>query len=260
MICAPVASARAVTSSPPTTSDSLLASARSMPSVSATIVGPEAGRADDRVEHEVGVRARRPARRGPRARRAPRPRSTPPPRAPRRRGPTARSGARRGRAPARPAARARCPRTGRRSRTRRRSTSSACVPIEPVEPEDEEPLHRRPIVATTSLRARMNRRAAAGAAGARTTARRVPARRAPARYQSRRAVEQVVGDQRDRAARSRGRGTRGRRSAAGWRTRSRRAVALVEAQPVRGASARSGRPSTRAVASSVAKYRLRWKS
>ena len=40
MICAPVASARAVTSSPPTTSDSLLASARSMPSVSATMVGP----------------------------------------------------------------------------------------------------------------------------------------------------------------------------------------------------------------------------
>ncbi len=37
---APVASARAVTSSPPTTSDSLLASARSIPSVSATIVGP----------------------------------------------------------------------------------------------------------------------------------------------------------------------------------------------------------------------------
>ena len=47
MICAPVASASAVTSSPPTTSDSLLASARSMPSVSATIVGPEAGGADD---------------------------------------------------------------------------------------------------------------------------------------------------------------------------------------------------------------------
>ena len=37
---APVASASAVTSSPPTTSDSLLASATSIPSVSATIVGP----------------------------------------------------------------------------------------------------------------------------------------------------------------------------------------------------------------------------
>ena len=44
-----------VTSSPPTTSDSLLASATSMPSVSATIVGPRPGRADDRVEHEVGA-------------------------------------------------------------------------------------------------------------------------------------------------------------------------------------------------------------
>ena len=53
--CAPVASHSAITSSPPTTSDSLLASATSMPSVSATIVGPEAGGADDRVEHEVGA-------------------------------------------------------------------------------------------------------------------------------------------------------------------------------------------------------------
>ena len=40
MSCAPVASESAITSSPPTTSDSLLASATSIPSVSATIVGP----------------------------------------------------------------------------------------------------------------------------------------------------------------------------------------------------------------------------
>ena len=40
MILAPVASASAVTSSPPITRLSLLARARSMPSVSATIVGP----------------------------------------------------------------------------------------------------------------------------------------------------------------------------------------------------------------------------
>src|SRR3954447_21781887 len=38
--CAPVASASGITRSPPTTSDSLLASATSMPSVSATTVGP----------------------------------------------------------------------------------------------------------------------------------------------------------------------------------------------------------------------------
>ena len=38
--CAPVASARAITSSPPTTSDSLLASARSIPSPSVATVGP----------------------------------------------------------------------------------------------------------------------------------------------------------------------------------------------------------------------------
>ena len=40
MICAPVASASAITSSPPTTRLSLLASARSMPSPSAATVGP----------------------------------------------------------------------------------------------------------------------------------------------------------------------------------------------------------------------------
>ncbi len=39
MIAAPVASASAVTSSPPTTSDSLLASARSIPSAKAATVG-----------------------------------------------------------------------------------------------------------------------------------------------------------------------------------------------------------------------------
>ena len=39
MIAAPVACASAVTSSPPTTSDSLLASARSIPSASAATVG-----------------------------------------------------------------------------------------------------------------------------------------------------------------------------------------------------------------------------
>ena len=44
-----------VTSSPPTTRLSLLASARSMPSPSVAIVGPEPGRADQRVQHEVAV-------------------------------------------------------------------------------------------------------------------------------------------------------------------------------------------------------------
>ena len=55
MIRAPVASASCMTSSPPTTSDSLLASARSMPSPSVATVGPEAGGADERVEDEVGA-------------------------------------------------------------------------------------------------------------------------------------------------------------------------------------------------------------
>ena len=79
----------------------------------------EPGRADDRVQHEVGVRARDELDQALGPARAPRRRSTPRPRARPRRGPTARSGARRARAPARSAARARCRRTGRRSRTRR---------------------------------------------------------------------------------------------------------------------------------------------
>ena len=53
-IRAPVASASWVTSSPPTTSDSLLARARSIPSPSVATVGPEARGADERVEDEVG--------------------------------------------------------------------------------------------------------------------------------------------------------------------------------------------------------------
>ena len=66
MICAPVASASAMTSSPPTTSDSLLASARSIPSPSVGDRRPEPGRADERVEHEVGAGLERRAARAPR--------------------------------------------------------------------------------------------------------------------------------------------------------------------------------------------------
>ena len=116
MSWAPVASESAITSSPPTTSDSLLASATSMPSVSATIVGPSPAEPDDRVEHEVGAGLGDQPRRAPRGRRAPRRRSRSPPRAPRRRGRSARSGARRARAPARSAPRASARRTGRRAR------------------------------------------------------------------------------------------------------------------------------------------------
>ena len=90
----------------------------------------EAGGADDRVEHEVGVRSRRRAARAPRARRAPRPRSTPRPPAPPRPDRSARSASRRARAPARPAPRASAPRTGRRARTprarARRRRAPAC--------------------------------------------------------------------------------------------------------------------------------------
>ena len=71
-----VASASAVTSSPPTTSDSLLASATSMPSLSATIVGPSPAEPTMRVEHEVRARTRSTRPHEPlRARPAPRRRS-----------------------------------------------------------------------------------------------------------------------------------------------------------------------------------------
>ena len=135
-ICAPVASASALTSSPPTTSDSLLASARSMPSPSVATVGPRPGRADERVQHEIGaglddephepLGAAEHLPVGPRLRGA-------------RRGVArrrARSAARRARGPARRAPPTSARRTARRARAPRcaRSTSSACVPIEPVEP------------------------------------------------------------------------------------------------------------------------------
>ena len=98
----------------------------------------EAGGADDRVEHEVGAATRRRAGSGPRGRAAPRRR-------------VHCSAARRGgvgvgerdprhavlAAPAGSAARGCGRRTGRRPRTRpgaREMTSSACVPMDPVEP------------------------------------------------------------------------------------------------------------------------------
>ena len=130
--CAPVASASAMTSSPPTTRLSLLASARSMPSPRVATVGPKPGRADQRVEHQVAVgvgdqlheplrpgqhRPCSPARAaasGPRARCAPRRSGAPAPAA-------APSWMRR---PARPP----------RGRRLRWITSSAWVPIEPVDP------------------------------------------------------------------------------------------------------------------------------
>ena len=97
----------------------------------------EAGRADDRVERRGRRRTRRRGAPGPRGRPAPRPRSTPRRRGRRRRGPTARSGARRARGPARRAPRAPVPAdrpTISNSPAARSTTSSACVPIEPVEP------------------------------------------------------------------------------------------------------------------------------
>ena len=137
MIRAPVASASAVTSSPPTTRLSLLASARSMPSLSATIVGPSpavptiafrtrsgAGRVDQLADALARRRARgrrrapRAAARRPRDRRA-RPRRRPSSRA----CASSRSQLRVGRQPARP-----------RARPSAATTSSACSPIEPVEP------------------------------------------------------------------------------------------------------------------------------
>ena len=153
MSCAPVASQSAITSSPPTTSDSLLASATSIALGERDDRGPEAGGADDRVEHEVGAGLGDEPHEPLRARRAPRRPSTPRPRARRRRGRSARSGPRRGRAPARSAPRASARPRGRRARTRpgaRDTTSSACTPIEPVEPRIRSRFIRRPSVARGS--------------------------------------------------------------------------------------------------------------
>ena len=139
---APVASASAITSSPPTTSDSLLASATSMPSVSATIVGPSPAEPTMRVEHEVGAglgdEPHEPLGAGEHLAAGP-----------------GLGGARGGvgvgeRDPARrraraPARRARsCERsadspTSSNSLASAATTSSACVPIEPGGAEDEEP-------------------------------------------------------------------------------------------------------------------------
>ena len=106
--------------------------------------GPEAGGADDRVEHQVGVglgdELHEPLRAGQHLAR----RSTPRRRARRRRGRPARCGSRRARAPARPAPRGRAPAdspTSSNASPARATTSSACVPIEPGRAEDEEPLH-----------------------------------------------------------------------------------------------------------------------
>ena len=135
-IRAPVASASAVTSSPPTTSDSLLASARSIPSPSVATVGPRpteptsafsTSSAPDSTTSRTSPSA-------PREHLAVGPRlGRPGGSVLRRRG---RCGRRRGRAPAPPAP----PRSLRRtsptssSSSLRAHTSSACMPIDPVEP------------------------------------------------------------------------------------------------------------------------------
>ena len=97
----------------------------------------EAGGADDRVEHEVGARTRRRAGRGPRGRRAPRRRSRPRRRGRRRRRRRARSGARRARCACSTSGSCAVPAdrpTSSNSPAARSTTSSAWVPIEPVEP------------------------------------------------------------------------------------------------------------------------------
>ena len=118
-ICAPVASASCMTSSPPTTSDSLLASARSIPSPSVATVGPRPALPTQRVEHQVGLGLEHQPDQALCARRAPRRRSTPPPRARRRRRRRARCGDAVAARPARPAAPRSARPTGRRARDRR---------------------------------------------------------------------------------------------------------------------------------------------
>ena len=135
MIRASVASASAVTSSPPTTRLSLLARATSMPSVSATIVGPSPAEPTmplrTRSAPEVGDQLADPLLAGqhaavPGRRGLPRPR---PDRRARRRAPRDRAPARPGAPSSEPAA---SPTTA--SSSEPETTSSACSPIEPVAP------------------------------------------------------------------------------------------------------------------------------
>ena len=112
--------------------------------------GAEPGRADDRVEHEVGAGLGDQPHQALRARRAPRRPSTPPRRAPRRPRRPARSAARR--APRACAISASCERSAERPTSSnasgaRATTSSACVPMEPVEPRIRSRFIRRPSLA-----------------------------------------------------------------------------------------------------------------
>ena len=182
MICAPVASASAVTSSPPTTSDSLLASARSMPSVSATIVGPRPAEPtialSTRSASAFGDQLDEPLRPGehlalgPRLRRAGRGVGV------RQRDPAHAVGARL----RHQRRRARCPAerpTTSNSSPARATTSSACVPIDPVEPRMRSRFIGDPLWQRLS-KGRMKARADAARAGARTTARQQQRRPQPA--------------------------------------------------------------------------------
>ena len=136
MIARPVASASWVTSSPPTTSDSLLASARSIPSPSAATVGTSP------AEPTIALSTRSQSA-SVISRTSP---SGPPSTSPSVHASAARAAASGSAsairvtpccAPARPASPTRARRSGRRPRARRRratTTSSAWTPIEPVEP------------------------------------------------------------------------------------------------------------------------------
>ena len=133
---APVASASCITRSPPTTRLSLLASARSMPCAQRCDRGPEPGRADEAVQDHVGAGLGDQLRDAVLARRAPLPRSRPrPPR------PAACSSASATRVtPWRCACPSSCSQLSRRqspttsSSSLRSTTSSAWVPMDPVEP------------------------------------------------------------------------------------------------------------------------------
>ena len=130
----PVASASCVTSSPPTTSDSLFASARSMPSPSAATVGPSPAEPTSAFRRgRRRTRAR--AARAPRRRRGPRRRSTPRRRGRRRRSSASAMRSTPWRAPAATSVSGRSALRPTSSRSSARWTMSrACVPIDPVDP------------------------------------------------------------------------------------------------------------------------------
>ena len=148
-----------VTSSPPTTSDSLFASASRLPAAQRRDRGAQPGGADERVEHDVGVSARgelRERRRRPASDRGRPGSAARASAAPRRSASATRRDAERARLLGEQRARCACAASATTSTRsgKRAATSSAWRPIDPVEPRTasaDGPRHSAPRARATSV-------------------------------------------------------------------------------------------------------------